>query len=330
MATDNMTTTTTSTATTTTIGVSTSAPIPERPGVLDRLMPELMAIPEKELIQVNVDIPLSVTIVLGNLPEIMRLREHLVKAMPDFDVSALDKLEERTFAAYEAHGRYLIATKPRNELEQALERGTQLRDTLLNDAKALTGRGLLEEGKLRELLGPVGHRNLAVDLNVLHHALKESWPQIEGKCAIKLDEIDDALVISERIIRLVGLRDQGTAGVAQATDVRVRAFTKFAIDYDKVRRAIAYLRWNENDADKIAPSLYSGKASRKRGGDAGTDDGTQVPPTQGSPNPTAPGPSPSSGNTVVPAGSIANGFTAMAPASNGGASASPESDPFLK
>jgi hypothetical protein len=38
-------------------------------------------------------------------------------------------------------------------------------------------------------------------------------------------------------------------------------FTQFIQAYDDARRAIAYLRWHEGDADDIAPSLHVNKGS---------------------------------------------------------------------
>jgi hypothetical protein len=64
---------------------------------------------------------------------------------------------------------------------------------------------------------------------------------------------------------------------ADAIQIRQRLFTLFVTAWDQVRRALGFLRWNEDDVDDIAPSLYAGRARRK----------TDVPPEP--PEPTAPG-----------------------------------------
>jgi hypothetical protein len=39
--------------------------------------------------------------------------------------------------------------------------------------------------------------------------------------------------------------------------------------YDHARRAVTFLRWNEEDVDEIAPSLYAGRTTAgKKSGDA--------------------------------------------------------------
>ena len=48
-----------------------------------------------------------------------------------------------------------------------------------------------------------------------------------------------------------------------AAERRLRAFALFMRAYDACRRAIAYLRWDEDDADTIAPSLFKGRGGRR-------------------------------------------------------------------
>lgn len=40
--------------------------------------------------------------------------------------------------------------------------------------------------------------------------------------------------------------------------LRARAFSLLAWTYDQVRRALTYVRWDEADADALAPSIYTG------------------------------------------------------------------------
>ncbi len=88
----------------------------------------------------------------------------------------------------------------------------------------------------------------------------------------------------------------------------VDTYTLFFNAYDDARRAIAYLRWHSNDAEKIAPSLFSGRGAARSAPD-------EVPPT-----PTA-GSTPPPANTpsqVVPAANApplaaAAGFPGSAP-----------------
>jgi hypothetical protein len=62
---------------------------------------------------------------------------------------------------------------------------------------------------------------------------------------------------------LVGAREQVPAALALVSLQRQRNFTLFASAYDQARRAIIYLRWDEQDVDTIAPSLYAGRNRKK-------------------------------------------------------------------
>jgi hypothetical protein len=289
--------------------------------ILARLLPELQALPSEELIQVNVDVPSAVATVLGSLPEIQALRGSIAQSMPSFDLVAFDKLEDYAIALNAAHGDYLVAHQPPNDLRQHVAEGTELRDLLLSDAGALARRGLIDENKLQELKGAAGFKNLASDLNVLYKALTESWPRIQGKCAVTEAELERAAKLGQRILRVVGLREQSTAVVASAADVRIRAFTLFAKTYDHARRAVTFLRWNEGDSDKIAPSFYAGRTARKRGPDIAQDG--KHPPAPAHAGESSPVQLNPASKNVASAG----GPSAPAPAR--GIAGDPNAEPFL-
>ena len=86
------------------------------------------------------------------------------------------------------------------------------------------------------------------------------------------------------MLTAVGLREQGPAIIAASSENRQKAFTLFVKAYDHARRAVSFLRWNEDDVDTIAPSLYAGR---------GTGHRKNVPP----PAPTPPAPAPTAATT---------------------------------
>ncbi len=65
----------------------------------------------------------------------------------------------------------------------------------------------------------------------------------------------------------LGEREQAQAsepGKMDANERRKRAFSLFVNAYDQCRRAAAYLRWNEGDADELLPSLYAGRSVNRQ------------------------------------------------------------------
>ena len=99
---------------------------------------------------------------------------------------------------------------------------------------------------------------------VLLQILRDNWTNIAGKTALQVPELEKAEGLATRLLTAVGLREQGPALIAEAALNRQRAFTLFLSAYDHARRVVAYLRWNEADADTIAPSLYAGRGTGRR------------------------------------------------------------------
>lgn len=229
----------------------------------ERIKPELMALEADDLFQVSLDISAGITTVLGVLPEVRALREQIVKELPLFDLVQFDKLEDYALTLGYAQSNYQAAILPPDDLEALTTESTRLRDTLHAEARALIHRGVVSEEQLAQLSGARGYRNLATDLLLLKKVMQAVWSQIEGKTQTTAQELETASRLATRLWRVVGLREQGPARVAEATDLRQRAFVKLMRCYHEVRRAVIYLRDPFDDADQIAPALHQGRP-RKR------------------------------------------------------------------
>jgi len=278
-----------------------------------RVKPDLDALQEAELLQVNLDVTAGVTSVLGLLPEVKALREQIVKQLPAFDIAAFDKLEDYALALSFANTGYLAATQPPDDLQDLNTNATKLHDRLFADAQALAQHGLLNGAQLAQLKGGNGYKNLAQDLQLLGRVMRQDWDKIQNKSGTTADDLKAANQMSVRLMRIVGLREQGPALLAAATDQRLRAFTIFINVYEDVRRAVAYLRGRQGDADAIAPSLYPGRP-RKRATD---------------PVPTVPGTTPPAGTVPNTSPTGSGNATSTASPAPPGAGGAPSNDPFL-
>jgi hypothetical protein len=63
----------------------------------------------------------------------------------------------------------------------------------------------------------------------------------------------------------VAQREQSPERAAEATNIRLRMFTLLSNAYEEIRRAVQFLRWHDEDADVIAPSIYSGRQNSTNG-----------------------------------------------------------------
>jgi len=132
-----------------------------------------------------------------------------------------------------------------------------------------------------------------------------------------MSELDAAELLGRQLMDAVGAREQAPAVQAQVQAQRQRNFTLFSRSYDQVRRAISYLRWDDDDIDSICPSLYAGRGGGRR---------KEVPapvPSAPLPDPAAPATGNAAPATAVP--------TAAAPSKAPAAAGVglPNGDPFV-
>lgn len=265
-----------------------------------QVLPEAAALKEAELLNINIDVTAAVATATGALPEIMALRERSTK-LGELDIQAFDKLGTYALALMHAQGEYVAASMPPEELLALNDKGNVLRDLLHSDATALAKRGLMNGARLSGFKIMPGYKVLAEDLVGLSSLLRHSWSSIENKTAITLAELDEAEVLSDKLLSAVGAREQAPAVLAEVAQQRQRLFTLFVNAYDQVRRAISYLRWNEDDLETIAPSLYGNRSRRKSQADkppAPPDPAPPAVPT--APIGTSPAPSPVSVTVNAP------------------------------
>ena len=287
---------------------------------LARVKPQLATLSPEQLLQVNLDVQAAASTVLGALPEIRAFRERIVKELSSFDVAAFDSLEDYVLALSAAQATFQTATAPSDDLEPLAAEGVKLREMLLAEAKALSLRGLVDKHKLDNLKGATSRMNIAQDLQALSTVLLDSWSKIEGKTPTKQEDLLTASRIGTRLTRLVGIRDQGPAVVAEATDQRQRVFTLMLRTYEEARAAIGYLRRREDDAESIAPTLYPGTGKRR-----GSESGPAVPPA---PQATT-GSAPVSADSTQPIPVVTPAQIAAANAAAAQKGATASKDPFL-
>jgi hypothetical protein len=248
------------------INTSTSVPVAvlKFQNAYERLLPEILQVPDEDLVATNIDIYCAFTTARGSLERIVAQRAAIASEFRSFKLEQFDKLEDYAYAMAHAHSLWEMASKPVESLPALAETAVPLRNGLYDDALPLANHGLIDGAKLKELPGTVGYRNLGFDLLDLSNLLRAAWPVIAGKTPIQMSELEHAHQLADRILSAVGEREQATANVAEASKIRQQAFTLLVKAYDQARRAITYIRWEEDDVDEIAPSLYAARQSGKR------------------------------------------------------------------
>jgi hypothetical protein len=223
-----------------------------------------------------------------------------MRSLPKFDLDSV--LEIRTYAAACLHA-HLVATRrsaPDPILTAALAEGAKLRANLLKSAELLAHFGVFDAEHVAEIRSGMGHVDMANDLVQLAELYRKQWGAVKGLSPVKRQMVDRAAMLGLELHARLGARrlaDDPLANDGGPQMARSRAFTLLVRVYDQCRRAVTYLRWNEGDADSIAPSLY-GRRRRRAAMDEVPDEPSGSEPSDVSP--TAPESSTPPPPVVVP------------------------------
>ena len=227
------------------------------------LWPEISAVSKQELVPINIDVLGAVTRAIGALPKIQALRPRLQECFAEFDFERFDKLDDMTLALIHAHSLYRAAYAANDGPAKLASRLTAVRNVLLADAQSLASHGYFRAERLGDCRRSIGYRSLASDVQVITAVLRENWKTIEKRIPATAEEIEQADFMAVELLQAVGERARAAVTAREAKVIRQKAFTLFVQTYNDARRAIAYVRGKQGDADQIAPSLYKGRNNHR-------------------------------------------------------------------
>jgi hypothetical protein len=230
----------------------------------ERILPEAMKLDGNALNVINVDPTNTILITMAVAKRLPGLEGELL-TLTQFPSGILPKFADYVLAFYSAQTRYTFATAPLEELPELLAKASNWRDILHAEAKSLATRGRLNGDLLKELTGTHGYRNVAMDLAGLARIFKSTWATIDPYTGLTKEEIAEVDKLALKMTGAVAQREQSPERAAEATNIRLRMFTLLSNAYEEIRRAVQFLRWHDEDADVIAPSLYSGRQNSTNG-----------------------------------------------------------------
>jgi hypothetical protein len=229
----------------------------------EALLPEILALADNDLTPINVDVMSAIITVTGALPELRSLRSEIEAAWRQFDFQQFDKLESYALALNHAHSRHRSSVAAEGIGELVTELTTQ-RDQLLANATSLATSRLINAERLKHVKKANGYRALASDVLTLCTVYRDDWSRLEGKTPFSKGELVRIGKLALELLSVVALREQALAVTGETALIRQKAFTLFVRAYEDARRAVHYLRAKVGDGDRIAPSLYAGRATRRR------------------------------------------------------------------
>jgi hypothetical protein len=230
---------------------------------------ELDALDSSDLVATNVNIPMCVTIALGAEPLLQPFVPQIEGQLPHHLVHCVTDLRRYALAAWYAYLASVPLPRGEDAVKTLLVEAGPLREALLVAAEALAHRRLFDPARVAEIRAGHGHVDTANDLLALSSLFSGAWPMVANKTAIEEHEVQRAGAVGAELLVALGEREVVGAKKppAEAQELRGRAFTLLVRAYNECRRAIAYLRWYEGDADVIAPSLFRRRGQAKPASD---------------------------------------------------------------
>ena len=190
----------------------------------------------------------------------------IAQGTPLIDLHAryLEDFETYARALGHAHILHLVEPSPSDTVAELTRKLIVTRDGLIAEIEMLGRRQLMSSDFLCGIGPSQEPQKVVFAVSVLCFSLLQEWERIGGRTAVTLDDLAVAeqlsLQLSEQFVRMAHSIEP------EASVMRRRAFTMFVRAYDQVRRAVGYLRWNDGDADEIAPPLGVLVAPKRRRG----------------------------------------------------------------
>jgi hypothetical protein len=258
------------------VDTTKAAPQPQLRAALEKVKRDLDSLEPEDLVAINID-PLGAVVTARGAYKKILVYHDQIAALPGFNLDYLEQFDTYARAAHYTQTLLISPSTSSESFQELVAEASALRENFLAEATLLVTRGILAENALACLKGAVGFQNIASDVMMLSNLLRGVWPQIAARTLVTEAELDRAEVLSDLVVNDLGQREQAPATIAEVALNRQKTFTLFMTAYDQLRRAISYLRWNEGDADEIAPSLYSGRKRKTPTADVTTTPNTTAP-----------------------------------------------------
>lgn len=83
-----------------------------------------------------------------------------------------------------------------------------------------------------------------------------------GKTPLTWEQLERAGALAMQLLTALGRRGKPPAAFQDAVRIRQQIFTLLVRAYNKVRKAVRYVRWWHRDEERFAPSLYRGRTGK--------------------------------------------------------------------
>lgn len=235
-----------------------------------KLEAAILALPAGEVGRVTANVGQAASTALGALPNLRKLKKDFRAVFCDAEalLQRLDNLEDYALAAFYANARAL-PTSGDAQTKELLERGRTIRKKLLTIAEALVSFEVLDAVLVKNIRRGQGPRDTVQDLVALAALFNTHWERVKDSVPFDLAFVQEAASVGSSLLQALGMGLVPPVKQVQALDwpaLRARAFRLLVREYEPLRRAVIYLRWEKGDANAFAPALHVGARKSRRSG----------------------------------------------------------------
>ncbi len=274
---------------------SSTAPAPFVPTAasavaFEKCRAELEEATKGPLEPLNVDIAYSVRVMLTACGNAGPYRAELAKLGQD----VVPTLETRAQALSYAHALHQWTLETPSAVETVAAEVIEARRLLVSELELVQLRGIISNTAIK-LQGTTSYLAMAQDVRAITSAFLASWDQVGPQIGGNIQAVNDAMVLADKLIGAVAEAAEIKEKLKGAALTRLAAWTLAVHSYRELQRGISYIRFHNDDAEQIVPSLFDKAKPRKKvveGEKPGEDLGPLAAPApvngNGSASPNAP------------------------------------------
>lgn len=256
---------------------------------------------DEALLRPNVDARRAATVAMSGYEAAEALLESAATKLPASDLGLVRAIPERADALLFAQTVVDSEARDARVIETLYAEALELRTQLGDDLEVAARRGVVSGRRLAEVSKLVGFRNVASDLGILVRVARDAESMLVGRSHITGEQLDRAERVIAALWHAISQNERPVGNTTAASLERRRALTLLDDSYEELRRIVSYLRWDEGDAERITPQLYTPQASRTVNRDA-TDTDAAAPETGIAPEVAAPIPTASTAHVGLAPG----------------------------
>lgn len=242
---------------------STLATLPLDRAAFDRTAPSRAALDLAQAPPYTLDAVHAAAQALGIARRLAPYRA-AIAALPGFDLTHLDHLADYANGLLFVQWTLVARAERVRSLPGLAEEGYRLRALLMAYADLLVLKGEVAPDVVQRLREGSGYRDLVEDLGVLVTLLRERVEGAAPGAAVGPAELDRAREVTTAMTHALGVVAEPDLGHDALVTERRKLGVLLLRAQAQLRRAVAYLRFDERDAADLVPSLYV--PSRRTGG----------------------------------------------------------------